>query len=395
MTLLNQIALSPALLANKNWPVARRLREERYLAAPAAAKKNLVFVYYPHRIPESQLYPFHRYRKELKRDWGLRPTHVSLDHLDRLERAAKRPLEGVEIVCLQTWFDWSKSDVQALYDRLERIYPRARFVYYDWFATTDLRMAAIVDPFVDAYVKKNRFVRFGDYERSHHGDTNLTDYYGRLYGIADPEKHWELPPGFEEKLLTGDSFITGPVMEPLLSDWGERILDGDRPIQLHARLGGSGEGWYGHMRDDARRRVVDLGLERVAYEGMVGFREYLSEIAASKLTFSPFGYGEICWRDFEAMALGSLLIKPDVSHLDDRHRLFIPHETYVPLAWDFSDLKETVERYLNDDRERSRITHNAFEAARRYYREKAFLEHVSETFHSPRVPLRSWPPSRR
>ena len=37
---------------------------------------------------------------------------------------------------------------------------------------------------------------------------------------------------------------------------------------------------------------------------------------------SPFGFGEICYRDFEAMLNGACLIKPDVSHLTDVARRF-------------------------------------------------------------------------
>jgi hypothetical protein len=35
----------------------------------------------------------------------------------------------------------------------------------------------------------------------------------------------------------------------------------------------------------------------------------------SKLCFSPFGYGELCWRDIEGLSDGGCLIKPDMGHL--------------------------------------------------------------------------------
>ena len=78
-------------------------------------------------------------------------------------------------------------------------------------------------------------------------------------------------------------------------------------------------------------------------------KEYLAELGRSKMCFSPFGYGEVCWRDFEAMMTGSLLLKPDVRHLVTDPDVFIPGETYIPIAWDFSDLAEKVEYYLRNE----------------------------------------------
>ena len=36
----------------------------------------------------------------------------------------------------------------------------------------------------------------------------------------------------------------------------------------------------------------------------------------SRICISPFGYGEICWRDFEAILCGCLVVKPDMSHVE-------------------------------------------------------------------------------
>jgi spore maturation protein CgeB len=108
----------------------------------------------------------------------------------------------------------------------------------------------------------------------------------------------------------------------------------------------------------------------------LGRRAYLRELGASKLCFSPFGYGEVCWRDYEAVMCGSLLLKPDMSHVETDPDIFRAGETYVPLRWDFSDLEEKVRYYLARPHERARITRNAFQTLQRYFREQRFLQHV-------------------
>ena len=63
----------------------------------------------------------------------------------------------------------------------------------------------------------------------------------------------------------------------------------------------------------------------------------------SKVVVSPFGWGEINIRDFECFALGSLLVKPSMAHLETYPKFFVEHETYVPYRWDCSDLHEKID----------------------------------------------------
>ena len=70
---------------------------------------------------------------------------------------------------------------------------------------------------------------------------------------------------------------------------------------------------------------------------------FLEEMRQSKLCWSPFGYGELCWRDIEAYMTGAVLIKPDVSHLGSLPDLYRPHETYLPVRWDFPTSRMSCE----------------------------------------------------
>jgi len=56
---------------------------------------------------------------------------------------------------------------------------------------------------------------------------------------------------------------------------------------------------------------------------------------------------------------GSLLVKPDMSHVRTWPDIFVPHETYVPVSWDFSDLEEVCAPYLADESKRLRLVETA------------------------------------
>lgn len=61
-----------------------------------------------------------------------------------------------------------------------------------------------------------------------------------------------------------------------------------------------------------------------------------------------FGWGAICWKDFEIFISGALLIKPDMSHIKTWPNYYIENETYVPYKWDASDLKSTIEQFYSN-----------------------------------------------
>jgi hypothetical protein len=63
----------------------------------------------------------------------------------------------------------------------------------------------------------------------------------------------------------------------------------------------------------------------------------------SRATLSPWGWGEYCYRDYQAIYAESVLIKPDTSFSDTWPAL-IPNKHYIVCKNDFSDLKDCVER---------------------------------------------------
>jgi hypothetical protein len=76
--------------------------------------------------------------------------------------------------------------------------------------------------------------------------------------------------------------------------------------------------------------------------------EYYNRMSNSKIILAPFGFGEIAPRDLEATMFGSVLIKPDMSHLETVPNLYVPYETYVPCKHDFSDLNEKIDYVISD-----------------------------------------------
>jgi hypothetical protein len=260
----------------------------------------------------------------------------------------------------------------SLVKQISTTWPAARLAYFDWFAPTDLRYAEVLNLYVSAYLKKHLLKDMSRYGQPTLGDTNLCDYYSRRFDLSLPETCFSFPEEFQEKLLPGSHFAFCDYLTTLFL--GPFPVRESRAIDVHSRIAVNGSEWYSRMRQEALDHSVALEARRsVICRGRVSRKAFFKELNNSKLCFSPFGYGEVCWRDFEAMATGSVLLKPDMSHLLCAPEVFFPGETYVPIAWDLSDLEEKVDFYLARPQERERIARNAFELLHDYLQQGRFV----------------------
>ena len=77
--------------------------------------------------------------------------------------------------------------------------------------------------------------------------------------------------------------------------------------------------------------------------------EFIKEGQNSNCILSPFGWGEICGRDFEAFVYGGCMIKQDMSHCITYPDVYQSGKTYIPLKWDFSDFKDVLAKSASSE----------------------------------------------
>ena len=88
-------------------------------------------------------------------------------------------------------------------------------------------------------------------------------------------------------------------------------------------------------------------------------QQFVEVMKRSRVGLSPFGMGELCYRDLELIQWGCLLVKPDMSKVLTEPDFFKPMETYVPVKADWSDLNETIEKVLANFKDYQYIIDNA------------------------------------
>ena len=105
--------------------------------------------------------------------------------------------------------------------------------------------------------------------------------------------------------------------------------------------------------DKLDSKFLDIRKDKLPYQ------EYIQTLYDSKVSISPYGMGELCFRDFECMQFGTIIIKPSMSTIETIPNIYEEGETYVSCEYDWSDLSDKVDYVLsNFDELNDRINHN-------------------------------------
>ena len=117
-----------------------------------------------------------------------------------------------------------------------------------------------------------------------------------------------------------------------------------RKLNLSCRIGLN----YQRETVQFQREKISKLLKKYVETTKISRFKYLNEIKNSKYVVSPFGWGEICPRDFEIFMNGGILIKPDMKTIDTWPNWYISEKTYLPFNWDLKDFNKKIEFALNN-----------------------------------------------
>ncbi|MFC2053452.1 glycosyltransferase [Chloroflexota bacterium] len=222
-------------------------------------------------------------------------------------------------------------------------------------------------PYIDLYAKCDLLRDRSLYTKKFYGERIFTDYYHQSRGIIDnvspsfrqPIKPEELPKlALSWNLGLGDyrTFDKWGLRARMFLPWASYDIKpvspcAERDIDIFLR----GRTRYKHATVSFQREETIRQLEsfvqnnsyRALYGGVVRYNQYKKERSRSRIMVSPFGIGEVCYRDFECFMAGALLFKPDMSHLETWPNYYVPEITYIPFAWDFSDFQVKLREVLD------------------------------------------------
>jgi hypothetical protein len=175
-------------------------------------------------------------------------------------------------------------------------------------------------------------------------------HYQILLGrrLAAPSADQVLSPDEIRKLVHGPCYHAYDDMAP----WNEGPpIDLDARREFEVQFAGRLEYSRARLVTDHRLNLYDrlrASPFRMALAPNTLSREDYNRILRnSQIVVSPYGHGEVCSRDAEAMYAGAVLVKPPAAHARTWPRYFEDGVTYVECKADWSDLHEVIQRVLD------------------------------------------------
>lgn len=290
-----------------------------------------------------------------------------------------------EVAILVPTYTDSVEHVIRVCDQIRRQPAAPRVVYFDTYDQTSSPHLGVLGH-VDRYLKSKKLADKSAYLRTYEGGNPLSQFARATYACDLTGWNFgsELHAQHADKLRACWSFGVSRdfariqrAADRFAPKWRSRVFDVNRRIGL-LEADARATNWYAVLRRRSAEalRAASNGM-RGTGEARVSRRRYLLELFASKVVFSPFGWGEVCFRDYEAAAAGCLLIKPDMSHLRTSPDIFRDGETYVSVRWDLTDLREKIEHYLSRPAEGERIAAGGARALREYASGHRFVRDVA------------------
>ena len=138
--------------------------------------------------------------------------------------------------------------------------------------------------------------------------------------------------------------------------------------------------------DPHRKKLMDtLGDKYNVAKLINGVRipqeKYYQNMFNSKIIMAPLGYGEMAPRDLESAMFGSVLIKPDISHISSEPFIYEDDETYIAVNYDWSNLEEKIEYVLSDYKNiREKLVQNMRKKHKEKYSLRNLVLHVYNIF---------------
>jgi len=275
---------------------------------------------------------------------------------------------------------WNQKRQQVL-SEIEDFSQKTIVIWCDQSDSTGTISAEVL-PFVQTYAKAQLLVDKDIYLSPMYGSRIYTDYYHKNFSVTDEEYYCEPTVRNKNhlkkfKISWNSAFLNFGKFQPYWLLLAKRLpfsncvpfsrkalpSFSNRVQDISVRMGTN------HKRETVafQRKQIASMFESKAKAKKISRKNYLNEVANSKICISPFGYGEITLKDFEVFLSGSVLLKPSMRHMRTWPDLFIEDETYVSHDWNFTNIAEKIEWLLANEASRLNIADLG---------QKLFIEHT-------------------
>jgi hypothetical protein len=131
-------------------------------------------------------------------------------------------------------------------------------------------------------------------------------------------------------------------------------------------------------------KILNEKYGLTAIEKRINHKTYLKRLANSKVSLGSFGWGEICYREFEAITMGACVIFPDISYIKTWPNIYKNNENCLMYDFDLENLEEKINTVLTNEKLRIDLVKNSQNELQNVYKHKGldyiikFLKKITE-----------------
>lgn len=284
--------------------------------------------------------------------------------------------QGDLLILVRRYHDGKTSNENIISElkKLRKNFPK--IVYFDDSAAASIVLFCTF-PYVDEYWKRACLKNKENYKKKFYGGHIFSNYYANKFGINDKADYfinpipddqiqfdklkvaWNIGIGIYptdqksilnknynqvRRFITGLTTITGVSflqsffeknIKQIINELKNEININDRILKISSRFTNSSyRKSVGYQRELCAQMTKN---DNLYLSGFIKKKDFTKEIFSIFGVLSPFGWGEVCYRDFEAIIAGAYLIKPNVSYLDTWPNIY-EKEFYHSLDWDLSEI---------------------------------------------------------
>ena len=241
-------------------------------------------------------------------------------------------------------------------------------------------------PYVDLYIKKQFYKDLNIYKQKLYGGRVYSDFYNQKFNIKDQNiyRMKKLDDGDEEKLLLGWNigvrnfsrtmtnrglksvkYITDIFKTRLNFGLKKKNIrfeshDTHRCFDLVANHGKNiSRNSVRFQRELFDKKFRDYFKGNVNVGDKVPIQRYYKTLMNSKVLISLYGWGEICYKEFEATICGCCFIMPDMSNIKTWPNIYQNEITYLPIKWDLSNLEDIYKKVIRNSDLRIKLVKNS------------------------------------
>ncbi|MAY90951.1 MAG: hypothetical protein CMN00_07245 [Rickettsiales bacterium] len=274
---------------------------------------------------------------------------------------------------------------QSILKTINKIKEKKRVVWFDLRDSAGTTQFEVL-PYVDFYIKKQIYNDLDVYKEDIYGGRMYSDYYNKYFNIQDSQiyKMKKLDIKFKDKIHVGWNIgvrnfknIPPSRFMKYLSFFNEKYKllgikkklfefinpDKDRNINLIGSFSKNiDRNSVRFQRELFEKKINRLSLKKKTnLTAKVPIREYYRNLYNAKVLISLYGWGEVCYKEFEASIFGCCFVMPNMSNIITWPNIYKPRVTYLPIKWDLSDINDVVSLLIDNPELRFKLVKNSQE----------------------------------